>query len=193
MIQKKKTFIYMNAFGKSFYPNKLTVCSSYTFYTFIYFLGIKPMTFALLPPCSNVLVCRSLPQTGKPTRYSIVPKHQAYSLPCERHSSLRKMIAALLIELRELAFTTNQWSNIFLPVDVHTHHITQSELSWKCLISLQILGISNHFLIVQQLLALDGFREYFRFRIHIMSLFTLCCWVLCLVLSCDEKSCDTQK
>jgi len=44
-------------------------------------------------------------------------------------------------------------------MDVHTHHITQSELYWKCLISLEILGITNHFLIVQQLLALDDLRE----------------------------------
>jgi len=46
-----------------------------------------------------------------------------------------------------------------MPMDVHTHHITQSELYWKCLISLEILGITNHFLIAQQLLALDDLRE----------------------------------
>lgn len=61
-------------------------------------------------------------------------------------------------------------------------HTTQSELSWKCLISLQMLRISDHFIIVQQLLALNGFREHFWFWIHFTSLFTLCCWVLYLVL-----------
>ncbi len=46
---------YIYAFGRRFYPKRLTLHSSYsfTFYQLLLSLGIEPMILALLVPCST--------------------------------------------------------------------------------------------------------------------------------------------
>ncbi len=46
--------IYIYALGRCLYPNWLTLHSQYTFYQLLLFLGIEPMTMALLGPCPTV-------------------------------------------------------------------------------------------------------------------------------------------
>ncbi len=49
-------YIYIYAFSRRFYPKRLTLHSSYsfTFHQFLLSLGIEPMIFALLAPCSTI-------------------------------------------------------------------------------------------------------------------------------------------
>ncbi len=52
-------YIYIYAFSRRFYPKRLTLHSSYSFYIFFFYqlllsLGIKPMILALLAPCSTI-------------------------------------------------------------------------------------------------------------------------------------------
>ncbi len=49
-------YIYIYAFSRRFYPKRLTLHSSYSFYIdqLLLSLGIEPMILALLVPCSTI-------------------------------------------------------------------------------------------------------------------------------------------